>query len=1229
MSRTLPLAAEDGARARLIAHVRTPLFGGAYALIFSSASTSALGLLYWALAARLYDSDDVGINAAAISTMTFISYLAQLNLAGVLTRFIPTAGHTTGRLIVGAYAAATLLSGVAAAAFVLVVAHFTSPRLTLIGQPVGAVWFVLATMSWSLFALQDAVLTGLRRTVWVPVENTVFAVAKIALLVLFVGALEGNGIFASWTIPAVLLLLPVNLAIFRWFIGRHVARGVAVAPEVQLRGILPYLTGDYIGSLFVSATVGLMPLIVLSVVGASGSAYFYVGWTIAYSLQLISINMATSLMVESSARRDRLAHDSRRMLMLLFRLQVPAVIVVTVGAPYILRLFGTSYAAEAETLLRLLALAVIPHGINAIYLSLARVQRRIARIILVQATIAIAALVLSVLLLGQIGIAGVGLAWLLAQGAVALVVFTTQLWPLWAPPRPVIDTWSDAFGSAREPAAGLLERLATTLDAAELRWALLRSDRLEPSIGDIDMLVAAPDLEDVATELRQMGFMELPSHGRGSHRFFLARDPGTGEWANLDLVTDLAYGRWFELRAPVATEVLGRRQRASIGWRLADDDAFWTLLLHCLLDKRAVSARHARRLLALVDASRDDGPVGALLLGLLPDGQGGEQVRAAVRASAWTTLLELGPTVGAAWRRRDRPGVVWRSLVGATMRGLEPMLLLGRRRGLSVALMGPDGAGKSTLAAGIAEEFGLPVRRVYMGMWATTARRRVPGLAIAIRPFAMWRRWLIARFHVAVGRLVIFDRYTYDALIPPTGSLTTLKRAYFWLLSHTIPAPDLVFILDAPGDLLHARKGEFDPDRLETDRMHFRSFAGRVPNVVVVDATRDPEAVRAEVTDRIWRRFAGGPGAWSGVPPARPVLRRAATGAALRVERARRRLLDRRPRTRALEALPAILASLPAHPAAFDEGWTVLRAARSETGVTVAMVGPAGAQPRLVVKIATDPEAGEAIGAHVARLSSLRADPRLEGWARLLPVVLGSGRSADAVFVAETALPGVPAESLVRDPAIRRALLPAAGAAIGELHRRTASERIVDRGVLDEWVEGPIRRLAQVLAPRDTDGASLRRLEWLGGRLGEALMGRTMSVGWVHGDYWPGNLMAMADGRSISGIVDWDQAAPGLPPMHDIVHLLLYTRRLTQHRELGDVVRGFLGGEPLDDVELATTVAAGFQWPSREDVRMAVALSWLRHVGTFVALPRHGSNRLWMQRNVDAVLRDLTPPGRP
>ena len=89
---------------RFIEHLRTPLFRNGYALVFSSAATSALGLAYWILAARYYSAEAVGLNAAALSAMMFLASLSQLNLMNALNRFVPTAGPTTARLVGSAYA---------------------------------------------------------------------------------------------------------------------------------------------------------------------------------------------------------------------------------------------------------------------------------------------------------------------------------------------------------------------------------------------------------------------------------------------------------------------------------------------------------------------------------------------------------------------------------------------------------------------------------------------------------------------------------------------------------------------------------------------------------------------------------------------------------------------------------------------------------------------------------------------------------------------------------------------------------------------------------------------------------------------------------------------------------------------------------------------------------------------------------------------------------------------
>ena len=82
----------------LLIHLRTPLFRNAYALILNEGLSAASGLLYWLVAARLYATDIVGRNAAAISTMAFLSAMAQLSLGGALMRFLPVAGKRSAKV---------------------------------------------------------------------------------------------------------------------------------------------------------------------------------------------------------------------------------------------------------------------------------------------------------------------------------------------------------------------------------------------------------------------------------------------------------------------------------------------------------------------------------------------------------------------------------------------------------------------------------------------------------------------------------------------------------------------------------------------------------------------------------------------------------------------------------------------------------------------------------------------------------------------------------------------------------------------------------------------------------------------------------------------------------------------------------------------------------------------------------------------------------------------------
>ncbi|MDQ3146322.1 MAG: hypothetical protein M3R01_05235, partial [Actinomycetota bacterium] len=181
--------------------------------------------------------------------------------------------------------------------------------------------------------------------------------------------------------------------------------------------------------------------------------------------------------------------------------------------------------------------------------------------------------------------------------------------------------------------------------------------------------------------------------------------------------------------------------------------------------------------------------------------------------------------------------------------------LLGRR-GMAVALLGPDGAGKSTLAEGLRSSFYLPTRPLYAGLYGAGSGSvpKVPGLRLTVRLLKLWRLALTAEVHKARGRLVVFDRYTSDALLPGTGRTGVASRARRWLLAHACPTPQLIVVLDAPAQALFDRKGEHDVERLEQQRQGYATLA-RLPRVTVVDAARPPEEVRRTVTGLVWQRW--------------------------------------------------------------------------------------------------------------------------------------------------------------------------------------------------------------------------------------------------------------------------------------------------------------------------------------------------------------------------------------
>jgi thymidylate kinase len=208
------------------------------------------------------------------------------------------------------------------------------------------------------------------------------------------------------------------------------------------------------------------------------------------------------------------------------------------------------------------------------------------------------------------------------------------------------------------------------------------------------------------------------------------------------------------------------------------------------------------------------------------------------------------------------------------------------RRGFTVALIGADGAGKTTIGRRLADELPIPAAYLYMGDNAEAAAKLLPTtrlvravrrargtsrnggppgshvrkhgrraartyLRLANQLAEEWYRQALAWLHLRRGEIVIFDRhyfadyYAHDVV---AHARPLDRRLHGLLLERLYPRPDLVVFLDAPAEVLFARKREGTVALLARRRAEYLGVARTTKNFVVVDASQPLDDVVREVT---------------------------------------------------------------------------------------------------------------------------------------------------------------------------------------------------------------------------------------------------------------------------------------------------------------------------------------------------------------------------------------------
>jgi O-antigen/teichoic acid export membrane protein len=231
-----------------------------------------------------------------------------------------------------------------------------------------------------------------------------------------------TGIFASWTIPTLLAIIPITWLIFKVAVPAHVERTREIQEPLDRRKIGKFIAGDYAAGLFAQASTTFMPIVVVAVLGPTANAYFYMAQVIGTALDRVSLSLSSSLTVEAAGDDKRVAEYARSVLRngLLMVSAMSAVTVVV--APWVLSIFGQDYADEATTLLRLLALAAIPRVFSMVYGSLARLWHKTHHIAYITCTQAVILVGGSIILMPHMGVTGVGVAALASQALIVAVI---------------------------------------------------------------------------------------------------------------------------------------------------------------------------------------------------------------------------------------------------------------------------------------------------------------------------------------------------------------------------------------------------------------------------------------------------------------------------------------------------------------------------------------------------------------------------------------------------------------------------------------------------------------------------------------------------------------------------------------------------------------------------------------------------------------------------------------